>query len=201
MKIHRPTLILVAVLASTQIGCPVWRWYYERELRAVRAHLEAIPAVRVLGMGANEDLVLENISARVNIDGNGTLTLTQLNTTSFASGGRFGVKEVCGLYLHWTGYGYFGVHRRATGEPLQSPAFGTEIMFEQASDLAPLIDVEIATVQDAIAAYPVFLETFQTLPTCPGFVEFIGESGNHFRLCVRPEGVSVKRPAIFSTDD
>ncbi|MCP4548092.1 MAG: hypothetical protein GY835_16635 [bacterium] len=200
MNIHRPTFILVAVLAAMQIGCPVWRWYYERELREVRAHLEAIPGVRVLGMNANEDLVLKHISARIIIDDAGTMTLSQLNTTSFAPGGRFGVKEVCGLYLVWTAYGYFGAQRRAGG-PLQTPRFGSEIIFEQASHLAPFIDVEIATVHDAIAAYPLFLQTFQTLPICPGFVEFIGESGNHFRLCVRPEGVSVKRPATFYTDE
>ncbi len=200
MKIHRPTLILVAVLATMQIGCPVWRWYYERELRAVCDHLEAIPGVRVLGMSGNEDLVLESILARINIDGNGTMTLTQLNSTSFAPGGRFGVREVCGLHLLYSAYGYFSGYKIATGEPLQTEVFGSGIMFEQNSDLAPFIDVEIATVHDAIAAYPLFLLKFQTLPICPGFIEVMAESGRQFRLCVRPEGISARWPPGFVTD-
>lgn len=187
MQIHR--IALYILVSASLPGCSGWKWYYERDLRAVRGRLETIPGVTVKTLGGNEDITLEDIFATIEVAGKGELVLGDLTPRSFESGGQFILHRIGRQSPRYAGYGLVGVYITATGQPVKSLVHGSSLAFGSRNDLAELMPVRVTRVQDLIENFEIIQAALLNWPRCPEYFERSTSDRLEYRLCAedRPE--------------
>ena len=83
-KIRKWTLIFIGSFLMLIICFIVWfNWGYYDELNQIKKDLNAIEGVKVLNIWGHEDIELEEISARVEVDGKGVIVINDLSKDVF----------------------------------------------------------------------------------------------------------------------
>lgn len=81
--------VLAGVVSLACLVGGTLAWYYLKgpgyfvEMTAVRERLEGIPGVEIQELDCVEDITIEHISTRINVAGNGEVTLFNLSEDSF----------------------------------------------------------------------------------------------------------------------
>jgi hypothetical protein len=149
------SLGLLCLTAVVSLGALLY-WItgpgYYSELKAVRAKLERIPGAQVLELSGNHDVTLEEIWARINIEGKGEMGFFELNRDSF--------QQTQSLRLRSIGPYSFRTRQLVGGRE----SYGGDIEIGPSSPIPAVRSLGITSVQSAVVHYDQLLALVSTWP-------------------------------------
>jgi hypothetical protein len=144
-------------------------FFYGREMEAIKARLNQIDGVEVLHIWGHDDLILEEISARLKVENKGELVLYGLSKDVFNYPDRVMLLEIGGRsFLSFT----------CTGSLSVSPCLD----IGKGTPLGKLIGLEFQSPGDVIAHYDRIAEVFQGLKSSPELNYFPEPSAEQYLL-------------------
>jgi len=161
---------------------------HEDEIEAVAARLRALPGVRLVSIGGQQDFKIRNIQATLEIEGKGTLRLYGVNGSSFSRPETLQVVQAGDYVPTVVGYGYFGVVDTATGAPLRTISLGDSLHLEAGSPFVALFHRRYATVQDVVMHFDEIRAILRAWPVCPRALTLARDDGSQYRYCANRAG-------------
>lgn len=138
-------------------------YVYYKEFRAVKRELKKIEGVEILSMGGNDDLTLEEISARLKLSSGDTILLYDLSMNSFRPGSKIIVLQFNQWHFHESGC-YWDFDSR-----LGFPAHYSRDVYSR-----------INTVQDLVKNIDLYKALVDSLPTYPRYDTLENKRGKTF---------------------
>ncbi len=128
--------------------------FYEAEMRGIKSDLNAIPGVEVVKIWGHKDITLEEISARVRIEGKGELVLANLSKDEFRYPEQVILNSIGG-YSFKTFY------------CSEHDGFGSAIDIGTRSYLGDRLGLEFRTPEEVVRQYERILEFVENLNRAP----------------------------------
>ncbi len=170
-------------------ACSYWTWYSiagpgrYAELEFVSSALEEIPGVEVIETGGHEDLSFENIWAKVQVSGRGTVTFRNLDYDSFQEGDSLVLDSIGSFEMIVEGEGEVGVYRQDTGAAVRSRFAAGSIDIAPGKAFARFFPFECRKVLDVIVQYDEICEVLGSWPLQPAYSHFRDEQGTDYYYC------------------
>ena len=143
--------IVIVFFSTIYFG---YGFYYNLELRQIKNELNEIENVEVKNIWGQEDLTLEEVSARIYIKNKGEIVLNNLSKDVYDYPNRIVISEIGGLsFTHFSCVNSIGI--------------GSSIDVGKNSNLGKLIEKEFKTVRDVIENYDLILKTLKNLKQKP----------------------------------
>ena len=143
--------IVIVFFSTIYFG---YGFYYNLELRQIKNELNEIENVEVKNIWGQEDLTLEEVSARIYIKNKGEIVLNNLSKDVYDYPNRIVISEIGGLsFTHFSCVNSIGI--------------SSSIDVGKNSNLGKLIGKEFKTVRDVIENYDLILKTLKNLKQKP----------------------------------
>jgi hypothetical protein len=117
---------------------------YYREMNQIKKELNELENVEVVNIWGHQDITLEEIAARLRIDGKGEIVLAGLSSDSFRYPDKVSIYEIGGYSFTWFSC---------------NGGVGPGIDIGIKGGLGHLFEIEFNTVKDVIDNYDLILET------------------------------------------
>jgi|TergutMp193P3_1026864.scaffolds.fasta_scaffold03293_6 hypothetical protein len=158
------SLIFCFVLAA--FGCAA---IYFREMNQIKNELNKLENVEVINIWGHEDITLEEISARIRIEGKGEIVLYDLSSSSSSLSypNRVIIFEIGGYSFTWFSW---------------NGGVGPGIDIGIRGELGHLIGKEFNTVKDVIDNYDLILEVIENLEMSPELNHIETETSEYYIL-------------------
>ncbi len=143
---------LVLTLALIALGYK--HLFYEAEMRCIQSELNSIPGVEVINIWGHQDITLEEISARIRVEGKGEMVLANLSKDEFRYPDQVILISIGGFSFRTF---YCSKH----------DGFGSSIDIGTGSYLGRRLGLEFQSPQDVISQYDFILEFIESLNRAP----------------------------------
>jgi len=188
--------ILAAVLVMISVAFWIcWRWGYYDEFEDIKKLFSQMNNVELVRAGGNEDMTFEDIYALIKVRNKGEMYFAQLTRHSFSGGERIIIGSIGGLEIRCKGYGYWGVLKLSTLEPVKSEYFGSSIQLNKDSPFVKEFPFKIETIQDAILHYDDIYTIIKSWPRCPDYKSISDSKGNVHCYCFLEDPTSYVYPS------
>lgn len=192
---HRPMVkirtIATAAAALLAVGCDMINYW---EYNGVLARLREIPNVRIVSSGGHQDITFEDVQATIEIEGKGVLSFYNLERSSFSKAETLQLTQIGDYYPSIVGYGYWGVVKTATNEPVKSIFLGGSLQVERTSAFSTMFRRRFMKVQDVVLGYDEILAVVRGWPACPKSAALSAADGSEYRYCVNRDGDRAVHP-------
>ncbi|MCB9338906.1 MAG: hypothetical protein H6577_12325 [Lewinellaceae bacterium] len=186
MKTGKRTAISLGILIGI-IALPIliYKVNYHGELRKIKRELNSIEGASVLNIWGHDDIELEEIAARIKIEGKGTIVLGSLSEDVFNYPKHVYVQEINGKSFQcFSCYETLGIGG--------SIDIGTE------GYLAAEINKEFKSPREVIENFGLIEKVIDSLPILQNLRHFVSESGNGEEFIGVIEGKSIDQDPIFN---
>lgn len=157
---------------------------YKRDIRKITTQFEKIPNVSVLEAWGHEDISLENIWAKVEIENHGTLTFAELTDDSFANSLHIYLRSIGPYRVYMQGYGYCGTVDSNTGAPVKSKFWSDTIDIGTGGPLVKVLPCQVKSVRDTIHSYDKILAALAKWPTYPNKMTIVDDDETEYYFAV-----------------
>lgn len=150
------TVIVVGALAAVLfLAFHGYKYFvYEEEMRMIKADLNAIPGVEVLRIWGHKDVTLEEVTARIRLEGKGELVLANLSKDEFRYPEQVILNSIGGFSFR-------------TFYCSQNDGFGSAIDIGTESYLGERLGLEFTTPEEVVRQYDRILEFIENLNRAP----------------------------------
>lgn len=148
-------IALASLFLSIVLAILGYRYvFYEWEMRNIKADLNAIPGVEVVRIWGHKDITLEEVTARVRIEGKGELVLANLSKDVFRYPKRVTLNSIGGFSFR-------------TFYCSEYDGFGSSIEIGTDSFLGERLGLEFRTPEEVIRHYDEILAFIESLNPAP----------------------------------
>lgn len=171
MKILKWIFIILTALILIFIGAFIIyeNFFYEAELKKIKSELSEIDGVSVLDIWGHKDITLEEVSARIRIEGKGEIVLINLSSDVYDYPNSVYVKEIGGLSF-------------TSISCSNSLGFGSSIDISENSDIGKLIGVKFDSPKEVIKNYDLILQAVKSLKRAPELNYFEHENYEEYLM-------------------
>ena len=203
MKIRLTITVLLVVIAGWLVSmalpfCGIMLFFlntgYWMDKLPIRAGIAGIPGCRLLTIGGNEDISLEHITAKIQVEGKGLLVVSELEPESFHDVGHLRLHQIDTLKLRADSYGYEGAYESATGKPKKSRGYSEWIDIGAEGPYADKFPFQIRSVQDAIKHFDDIRSILSTWYQNSNTVTVITTNGTAYNASVLQNDSDTKKP-------
>ncbi len=174
MKILKWIFIVLTLLILISIGALIiyQNFFYERELKNIKSDLNEIDGVSVLDIWGHKDLTLEEVSARIRIEGKGEIVLINLSSDVYDYPNSVYIKEIGGLSFTSISCG-------------NNLGFGSSIDISENSDVGKMIGIKFESPKVVIENYDLILQAVKSLKQAPDLNYFEHENYERYLMIVQ----------------
>ncbi len=155
---------------------------YERELRSIKDDLSQIPGAILIDIWGYQDLTLEEISARILVEGKGEIVLRNLSSDVYNYPDRVLIEEIGG----------FSFKLIFCSDSL---GFGNLLDISKNSDVGKLIGIDFNSPKDVIQNYDEILKAIKSLKRAPELNYY--EHENHEKYLLVYNDVSTEVVPLY----
>jgi hypothetical protein len=128
--------------------------FYEAEMRSIKSELNAIPGVEVINIWGHKDVTLEEVTARIHLEGKGELVLANLSKDEFRYPEQVILNSIGGFSFR-------------TFYCSQHDGFGSAIDIGTGSYLGERLGLEFTKPEEVVRQYDRILEFIADLNRAP----------------------------------
>ena len=168
LKIIKRTFIalLGIVICLILTGFVYFKIFYVQEMNEIKDNLNEIENVELINIWGNEDVTLENISARILVKNKGEIVLHGLSEDSFKYPKRIPIEIE----------GYSFISFSCNGGIGSTADIGTD------NELGNIIGKEFHTVEEIVKNYDIIISKIETLKLFPEINHFETENNESYLL-------------------
>ena len=146
------SIIVLLPFIAISLALVYWEWHYYDEMNAIKKQLNSIPNVSVVDIWAgNEDVTLEEVTARIKIQGKGELVLGNLSQDVYDYPNNISLLEIGGFSFR----------------TLDKNSYGQAINIGKKGHLSKLFNFKLQTPNDVINKYDNILKVVHNWEIVP----------------------------------
>ncbi|MBI2437639.1 MAG: hypothetical protein HYV36_02340 [Lentisphaerae bacterium] len=176
-------LVCVALFAWVLLSTKAGYWF---QRQPIKRGFESIPGCTLISITGNEDVTLEHITAKVELEGKGTLILSELGPESFRQTGEMRLHQIGNIEMrqHSYGYGSAGLYITKAGKPKKFHGYAGWIDIGTQGPYADILPVKIQKVQDVIQHFDQILATLSKWPKEPEKLTVTAKDGTLYEASI-----------------
>jgi hypothetical protein len=168
------SIIVLIPFITILLALVYWEWNYYDEMNNIKKELNSIPNVSVIDIWAgNEDITLEEVTARIRIQGKGELVLYGLSNDVYNYPTTILISEIGGFSFR----------------TIDKNSYGHNINIGEQGGLKTLFSFKLNTPKDVISHYDEILKIVKNWSVVPKLNHIHYEKNKEFFIAVLPQKV------------